>query len=89
MSGRPTNSRQELEDLWRDRLDEAHRRYEIAKLAGNVSVEDTGDDIPQADGQFALSTALRGESFALKEYLRVLKIFNALVIEGKIPDPEA
>ena len=40
------------------------------------------------DGFFAFQQALRAETAALNEYMRVLEILNALVAHGKTPPDE-
>ena len=64
----------ELEDLWRERLNAARYSYELSKLAAEeVSVERRDTGIASAGTQ------------ALSEYLRVLKVFTGLVLDGRIP----
>jgi hypothetical protein len=72
-------SQTELEDLWRDRLNAARCSYELAALeAEKALVEREHKAIRSAETQ------------ALSEYLRVLKVFTGLVLDGKIPkEPEA
>jgi hypothetical protein len=81
-------SRRELEDVWRERLSEALQRYQVAKLDTSTALFLSRQDIPQPDGQFAFRKAQRAEAMALAEYKRVMKIFNDLVIDGKVP-PDA
>lgn len=86
----PNISRQELEDIWSERVNVARRLYKIAKLeASQAAVRIRNGDLPLADGHFAFRKALRQEADALIEYQRVLKIFNALVLDGTRPDPDA
>jgi len=40
------------------------------------------------DGAFALRHALRLESIALRDYMRVLRIFTGLVVDGIVPREE-
>ncbi len=40
------------------------------------------------DGAYVLQQALREEMLAERQYLRVLRIFSKLVIEGEIPDED-
>ena len=77
-------SRQELENVWRERLSEALRRYQVAKLETSTTLVHSRD-YQQADGQFAIHKAQRAETMALAEYKRILKIFNDLVLDGKVP----
>ena len=62
---------QELEQLWRNRLDDAKLRLAYATSYAN------GRD----DGW-----ARRAHETALAEYTRVLRIFTDLVVHGKIPE---
>ena len=79
-----------LEETWRDRLEQASHCYRSAQLeAAKASGEARSGDIPHPDGQFAASRALQVASTALAEYRRVLNIFNELVLNGKIPGPDA
>jgi len=43
---------------------------------------------PDPDGRFALHLALQEESAARAEYMRILKIFNELMREEKLPEEE-
>ena len=72
-------SRTELEDLWRDRLNAARSSYELAALeAENALVQGEHKAVRSAETQ------------ALSEYLRVLKMFSGLVLDGRIPqEPDA
>ena len=75
-----------LEDLWRERLQEAQRRYSLAKVAcAKAAQECAGGLTPASDGRFALQMALRGEMTALAEYQRVLAIFHDLAVNRKLP----
>jgi hypothetical protein len=80
-------ARHELENLWRKRLSETERNYQIAKQATREAVLQS-NSIPPADGQFGFRKAQRAETMALAEFRRVLLIFNDLVINGKFP-PDA
>jgi len=83
-------SRQELEDLWRERLNEALRRYRVAKLETSTALIQTRNgEMPSPDGNFAFRKAQGVENIALVECKRLLIIFNRLVIDGKIPDSDA
>jgi len=83
-------SKRELEDVWRERLSEALRRYRIAKLeAGTALFQTRQGEMPPPDGNFAFRKALEAENRAFAEYKRLLFIFKDLVLGGKIPDPNA
>ena len=78
--------RQELEDLWRRRLQEAQLRLEFAtsyvdEFKRSFPLSDTSPD-----GQTAYERALRAQNVALGEYNRVLRIFSELVLDGKVPE---
>ena len=57
----------------------AYRRYKAAKEAA--------EDVRLPDE--AVLEALQNENAAFKEYQRVLRIFNDLVVYHRIPDEEA
>ena len=83
-------SRLELEDVWRERLNDALRRYRIAKLeASTALIRERNEEIASPDGQFAFRKAQRAENMALAEYKHILTIFHNLVIDGKIPNGDA
>jgi uncharacterized protein (UPF0548 family) len=82
--------RQALEDLWRQRTTAALREYREAKAAtAVVKMEHSHGLTPTPDGGLAWTQALKTEIAAMREYCRVLDIFNGLVIYGKAPPPEA
>ena len=62
---------QELEQLWRTRLDDVQLRLDYATSYANGR-----DD----------RWARKAHETALAEYTRVLRIFTDLVVHGKIPD---
>ncbi|MGA7234856.1 MAG: hypothetical protein WBY44_04210 [Bryobacteraceae bacterium] len=87
-------SRSELERLWRKRVGQAHEQYMFeAKICKALLAErvETFPNIlpPDPDGTLALHQAFQRESGALNEYMRVLKIYTDLVIQGKTPPTEA
>jgi hypothetical protein len=82
----PTLSRKELENVWMERLEDAQRRYRLAKTdCAKVAAERANRVMPSPDGEFALRQALRLETAALAEYKRVLKIFVDLTVNNKLP----
>ena len=82
----PAPSRGTLEDLWKQRIQEAHQEYQRAKSACAQALEEQASGrIPVPDGHYALLRALRMEAAATSEYTRVLRIFNDLVVCGKTP----
>lgn len=44
--------------------------------------------IPSPDGPFVYQRALHAETAAHKEYLRVLRVYQDLIVHGKIPDED-
>ena len=88
-TGRPPRSHRELTDVWRERLRQSRAKYDVAKAQSRVIVADLKQGLFAApDGSAALRNAGRTEQAARGEYMRVLKIFNDLVLYGKIPDEE-
>jgi hypothetical protein len=79
-------SREELENLWRTRLDKAADRYNTAKKTYRlVADEDRQGLTPSPDGRYAIRQARQEEAAARAEYIRVLRIFTDLILHGKIP----
>ena len=87
MSTGPAPDRIVLEDLWRRRLKDAELRLTFARqyLAEVQRDFPSSRRVHSADGAFAYQHALRAETCALAEYKRVLQIFTAVVIHGKVP----
>jgi len=91
MAGPPTlggRNREEMELLWKARLEAAHERYDFAKaqLKETLSAQQAGLLIAP-DGSVAVRDARLKESGARSEYMRVLRIFTDLVLRRKIPPP--
>src|SRR5882757_2653170 len=78
----------ELESLWRGRVDDSLRVYQIAKQQATKALLTRKSDTPHAVTQFAIRKIQRAESVALAEYARVLKIFTDFVVNGKIPNDD-
>ena len=79
----PAHSRQEIENLWRARLEQARQRYDSAKaqymlLLGLRRGSAFGEDQ-------VLAAARQSESAALTEYTRILRIFTELTLYGRLP----
>jgi hypothetical protein len=68
-------SRQELEDVWRERLREARLKYEEAANAFKATWGEHFESKLTADPTIAIQQARNLESQALAEYLRVLDFF--------------
>jgi hypothetical protein len=62
-------------------------RYRIARDACADAISHQSDAAPP-DGSFAYRQTLRVENAALAEYRRILKIYNDLVIDRKLPPVE-
>jgi hypothetical protein len=82
-----TPPRKLIEDLWRERL-EAHRQsYEQARREAAKALAESAQGLCQRpDGSFAVQKALRGETRARDEYMRVLRTFADLHLNGKLPE---
>lgn len=79
-------SREALEQLWRNRLNDARLRLDFARTyLREVQRDFKTGDIPSADGDFAYKKALRAENAALAEYHRILVILTELSVNGKLP----
>jgi hypothetical protein len=78
-------SRQELEEIWRQRVREARLRYEEACAAFRSTWGEHFETGLSADPTHAIQEARKVESQALAEYVRVLKIFTELVLRGEAP----
>ena len=83
-------SREELEKLWHRRVQEAKLRLDFARnYAREVQQDLQAGVIHPADGEFARRRALEGESAALANYQKVLRIYDDLLVHGKIPDDDS
>jgi hypothetical protein len=83
-------SRQELEELWRERVYAARLTYGQASVRLRDALGDQAAwPLPAPDGSVSLRQALLEEAAARTEYTRVLKIFNDLIVYGTIPAIEA
>lgn len=86
-------SRSEFEDIWRERLEDSKERYDAASArCREVLAEHNASRsasfpkfTPTPDGTFAIAQALKTESAARQEYVKVLHIFTHLVIHGDLP----
>ena len=78
--------RQEVQTRWRNRLEIARSRYQALQERCKAAVkEHGGEGTPSAEGKLAIRRALKAEMTALDEYRRVLEVFGALLVQGKIP----
>ena len=85
-------SRRELEAVWRKRVDRARSRYEEKAAIRKEMVAERSvwpiNREPDPDGRFALSVALQEESAARTEFMRVLKIYTDLIVNGTPPEED-
>jgi hypothetical protein len=81
-----------LEAAWHQRLNRARSRYEEkAANRKEMSAERSVRPINlqrDPDGRFALNLALQDETTSRTEYMRVLKIFLKLILDGTLPEEE-
>src|SRR6266702_1079124 len=83
----PSQTREGLENFWRERQDVARQQYQLAKAAcAEARTSYTNGDTPAPDGQLAFHQALRIETAALAEYKRALGIFVDLTVYRKMPE---
>ena len=68
---------QELEKLWRSRLEEAQLRLDFVRAY-----------LKRRDGDGEYQRAIESERLAFEEYHHVLKVFTDLVVEGRVPDEQ-
>ena len=82
-----TRSRKDIEDFWRARLQRAREQHQNAMDESRRAILDhaLGASEPP-DGSFALQQLHTRESAALREYMRVLKVFTDLIVNDKIPE---
>ena len=78
-------NRVELERLWYTRVNDARSRFDFAR--NHLKYLQRGC-LDGPDGQQTRWMALQAENAALTEYHRVLRIFTALVMDGKVPDED-
>jgi hypothetical protein len=82
-------TRQELENLWRKRVEDAKIRLDLAsKYVKEVQRDLKAGTIPSPDGHYAYQHGLRVETLAVKHYRRVLNTLSVLRLTGKIPDEQ-
>jgi light-regulated signal transduction histidine kinase (bacteriophytochrome) len=78
------STRHEIEDIWRERLNDAQQSYSLAKVdVQNVVAEMRGLNTPWAFATSNISEALKRENRALSDYMRILQIFSDLVLNQK------
>ena len=77
----------ELEELWRERLEDAKAALDFAYTHAQESAADMTPGT-LSDRLFLFRTAIHAENVARAEYNRVLRIYAALLINGSFPDEE-
>jgi hypothetical protein len=80
-------AREELEEVWRQKTQEAQERYRVATERYHRLLEESRGRIPTADSP--LLVARHAQSAALDEYKRVLRIFTEFTVHGQIPEQES
>ena len=82
-------TRQALEDVWKNRLHLAATRYRLAANAISVlRAEQQSESTPSPDGSLAYRQAVQIQRQTLEEYRRVLAIFTDLVMGRRIPEED-
>ena len=77
--------RHALENLWRDRMQNARLQLDSAHTRLSALQRATSGT-PSLDGNFTYQQAIRAMNLALEEYCRVLQLFTELVVEGTTPN---
>lgn len=81
--------RQQLEESWRLKLEDASSRYRAANAEYRTMLEQQGDGATRGpDATDALARARQAETQALAEYTQVLRKFTDLTIHGKAPEEQ-
>jgi len=82
-------SRIDMEDRWHKRLADARREHERAVEQFRHAAEIYRvQEVPFPDGGLALHRAIAAESLTRKEYIRVLRLFTDLILNGQSPPEE-
>jgi len=81
-----SQSPQDLDRIWRERILAARKRYENAAQAFRAIWGEHFDGKLTTDGRFAIQQAGKIESDALAEYIRALKAYTELMLTGRVPD---
>ena len=79
--------RVKLEESWRQRTEEAHKRYLVATERYNGLLKESHGVAPTAGSP--LVEARDAQSAALEEYKEVLRIFTEFTVNGQIPKQES
>lgn len=85
----PTPDRKLLEEIWRQRLNDAKLRLDFTRnYLQEVRQDYSAGSIPENVEHAAHEQALRAEEVALAEYSQVLRIYDDLTTRGIIPDED-
>jgi CheY-like chemotaxis protein len=88
MLPKPMADRQELENIWRERVEQSGRRYKAATTDCRRLLGQAPDGLtPNPDSP--LARARQVESEALAEYARVLRVFTQLTVHGILPEEQS
>jgi hypothetical protein len=80
-------TRDQLEDDWRARLENAFIQHRLASEDFQKALEEQARNLTLApDGSHAVRVARQRESDTRKEYMRLLRLFSDLVMRDKIPE---
>jgi hypothetical protein len=78
--------REGLTDLWRKQLKDALEQLNSATLNVQKILDDYRSGvIPSPNGGYGLRQALKTESGARSEYMRVAMVLHDLALHGKVP----
>ena len=83
----PSESQVDLEERFRRRLRDARLRIDFCEACVQKVEADAGLFLPSDNG-YVYRRALRAESYALREFTRLLRIYSVLVLSGKVSDEE-
>lgn len=83
-------SRQQLEDYWREKLEEKASRYKGATARYRAMLDGPGGLSPSGpNNPFVLTLARQEQTQALAEYTHALKIFTDLTVHGILPNEQS
>jgi hypothetical protein len=82
----PGFARRDLEDLWRERVRAASQAYESAKQKAAAALGRCTECATTSEEDIQnLRRAQQTESDSLENYMKTLKTFHELVVQGKLP----
>jgi len=80
-------ARHELEDVWRERVNDALRRYRIGKLEANAKpVQIRNGEMPPPDGNFAFRKSTTARKYGGGRIQASVGYFNDLILNCKMPE---